>query len=127
MPRDESDERAERDLLELYTQREEVVASLKFAVGGEIAAGQALLRTVDAEIEEAEGLIANVQESVADEDAALAARRSKTLEMLAVLDGLEKEPTSPQAALEKIPALRAEALRFLALDAAERGIPNDDH
>lgn len=46
MPRDESDERAERDLLELIKQREEVAEALKFATPDKAAAGQALCWTL---------------------------------------------------------------------------------
>jgi len=127
MPKDRSDEKAERELVELYRQREELKEAIKFAPPDRIAAGQALLRAVEADIEKYEGAIAPVQEALSAVEKALRARRQQALELLPVLDKMEKEPTMPKAALEKIKETRALSLKFLREDAEERGIPNDDH
>jgi len=127
MPRDDSDEKPERELMELYAQRDELKEALKFATPDKIAAGQALLRAVEADIERYESAIAPVQEASKKLDAALDARRQEVLKMLATLDGLEKEPTTPKSVRDMIPVTRAKAFQFLHDDAKERGIPNDDH
>lgn len=127
MKKNKSDEKAERNLMELYRMREELVEGMKLATPDRIAEGQALLRQIDADIELRERLEADVQEHVIKHEKAMRIRRQKAIEMLRVLDGLEKEPTAPKAALDMIPTTRAETLRFLTLDAEERGIPNDDH
>ena len=127
MPRDESDEKAERTLLEAYKDRDELVEALKYATGSKLAEGQALLRELDKSIDAAEAATADVQETSARLDTALDHRRALAIDMLNKLDALEKEPTAPQAVLDMIPSTREETLRFLRLDAEERGIPDDDH
>ena len=127
MPRDESDERAERDLLELYKQREELADALKFAPPDRLAEGQEILRLVDAQIEEAEASIAGVESTVSEHDKALDVRRRTALDLLPQLGALEKGLTHNEAALIQIAATRTAALKFLLDDATERGIPNDDH
>lgn len=127
MPRDESDEQAERDLLELYKQREELAEALKFAPPERLAEGQEILRLVDAQIEEAEAAIADVQEKSSNLDKALDVRRRTALDLLPQLDTLEKGLAHNEAALNQIAVTRTAALKFLLDDATERGIPNDDH
>ncbi|MBK8304090.1 MAG: hypothetical protein WBC19_06310 [Pyrinomonadaceae bacterium] len=127
MPRDESDEQAERDLSELYKQREELADGLKFAPPDMLPRVQEALRIVDAEIEEAEAAIAGVQSAVSGHDKALDARRRTALDLLPQLAELEKGLAGNEAALNQIAATRAAALQFLLDDATERGIPNDDH
>lgn len=77
-----SDEKAERDLMQLYATREELVNGMKFAPPDRLAEGQALLRQIDAEIEMREEIEADIQKSVTNLDAALQNRREKTLDML---------------------------------------------
>ncbi len=125
--RDPSDEKAERDLMKLYEMREELVEGMKFATPDRIAEGQAILRQIDADIEERERLEADVQKHLSKHEKALRARRQEILDLLPRLDGMEKEPTFPAAAREKLKETRTFALKFLREDAEERGIPNDDH
>jgi hypothetical protein len=127
MPRDESDEQAERNLSELYKQREELADGLKFAPPEMLPRVQEALRIVDAEIEEAEASIADVQPPLSDPDKALDVRRRTALDLLPQLDVLEKGLAGNEAALNQIAATRTAALKFLLDDATERGIPNDDH
>ncbi len=127
MPKNESDEKAERQLMELYEQRDQLKEAIRFATPDKVAAGQALLRDLEADIDSYESLIAPVQEASAKLDVALDERRQQMLDLLKKLDALEAEPTFPKAAREMIPSTRAETLHFLRLDATERGIPNDDH
>lgn len=122
-----SDAQAQADLMELYADREQLLDRLKFAPADRVAEGQALLRDIDKKIDECENAEANVQEQAAKLDAAMQARRIQCIEMLKSLDLVEKEPTTPQEALNMIPNLRAETLALLKQDAEERGIPNDDH
>ncbi len=126
-PRDESAERAERELLELYKQREELADGLKFAPPEMLPRVQEALRIVDAEIAEAEALIAGVQTAVSDQDKAPDIRRRTALDLLPQLTELEKGLAGNEAALNQIAATRTAALKFLLDDATERGIPNDDH
>ena len=127
MPRDESDEQAERDLLELYKQREELADGLKFAPPEMLPRVQEALRIVDTEIAEAEAAIPGVQSAVSDHDKALDVRRRTALDLLPQLAELEKGLAHNEAALNQIAVTRTAALKFLLDDATERGIPNDDH
>ena len=127
MPRDESDEQAERDLSELYKQREELADGLELAPPDMLPRVQEALRIVDAEIAEAEALIASVQSAVSDHDKALDIRRLTALDLLPQLDALEKGLAGNAAALSQIAVTRTAALKFLLDDATQRGIPNDDH
>jgi len=58
MPKDVSDERLERALMELYRERDTLVAALKHASPDDIAMVEILLRNVEAEIEDAKNGIA---------------------------------------------------------------------
>lgn len=127
MKKTKSDEKAERDLMALYASREELIEGMKLATPDRIAEGQALLRQIDADIELREQLEADVQEKASEHEKALRVRRKTAIDLLAVLDGFEKEPTFPKAAFDMIPTTRAKTLRFLRLDAEERGIADDDH
>ncbi|HRI02644.1 MAG TPA: hypothetical protein PLL77_02775 [Pyrinomonadaceae bacterium] len=127
MPRDESGERAERDLSELYKQREELADGLKFAPPEMLPRVQEALRIVDAEIAEAEASIAGVESAVPDHDKAPDIRRRTALVLLPQLAELEKGLAGNEAALNQIAATRTAALKFLLDDATDRGIPNDDH
>ena len=127
MPRDESDERAERDLLESIRQREVVAEALRFATPDKVAAGQALVRMLDAEIEKAEAAMAKVQEESGKLVKAYAKRRKAELDMLEAVYLLEDHVRHDPPAYEHWTLTRDGLLETLQADAEKRGIPNDDH
>lgn len=123
----EGDERAELELIRLIDERSKLAEAIKFAPREKVAEGQQLLQEMDAAIEAAEASIARVQEAAAAQEKALNARRKETIDLLPLLDKIEKEIAYNPAALKKLAETRKASLDFLRLDAEERGIPNDDH
>ena len=121
MPRDESDERAERDLLELIRQREVVAEALKFPTPDKVAAGQALVRMLDAQIERAEAAIPEVQEESAKLDKAYDKRRKGELAMLEAIYLLEDQVRHDPPAYEHWKLTRDGFLETLQADAEKRG------
>lgn len=127
MKKDPSDEKAERDLMALYAQREELVKNLKFAPGDRVAAGQALLRKIDAEIEMREATDAEIQQKQNELEEALTARRQGRIDRLATLNERDADPNLPLTFRTELIKSRTAILEFLQQDAAKRGIADDDH
>lgn len=127
MTRNEGDEWAELELIRLIDERSKLAEAIKYATREKLAEGQQRIREMDAAIEAAEASIARVQEAATAQEKALNARRQATIDLLPLLDKIEKEVAHNPAALKKVAETRKESLNFLRLDAEERGIPNDDH
>ena len=127
MIKDPSDEKAERDLMALHAQREELVKNLKFAPGDRVAIGHAMLRDIDAEIELREEMEADLQQVRDKLDLARQKRRKGQIKLLATLNQIDTDPAVPQKMSSALIEARAAILEFLHDDAKKRGIADDDH